>query len=103
GERLFFNKVNDAVLTCLDARTGEPILKATRLPGLSNVYASPVGAADRVYFVGRDGTTLVLKNSSKLEPLATNHLEDAIDASPAIVGKQMLLRGRKFLYCVASP
>jgi hypothetical protein len=103
GDRLYFNKVNSAILTCLNARTGAPVMEAARLPELNNIYASPVGAADRVYFVGRDGTTLVLRHASKLEPLATNRLEDPIDASPAIVGKQMLLRGRKFLYCVESP
>ena len=82
--------------------TGQPVIEATRLPDLNNIYASPVGAADRVYIVGRDGTTLVLKNSGKLDFLATNKLDDPIDASPAIVGKQILLRGRKNLYCLES-
>jgi hypothetical protein len=27
----------------------------------------------------------------------------AIDASPAIAGKQLFLRGRKYLYCVEAP
>jgi outer membrane protein assembly factor BamB len=100
GDQLYFNKVNNAILTCLNARTGESILEATRLPDLNNIYASPVGAADRVYFVGRDGTTLVLKHGAKLEPLATNRLDDPMDASPAIAGKQLFLRGRKHLYCL---
>jgi hypothetical protein len=76
------------------------LLEAVRLPALSNIYASPVGAADRVYFTGRDGTTLVLKRSPSLEVLATNKLDDAIDASPAICGKQLFLRGRRNLYCL---
>jgi outer membrane protein assembly factor BamB len=103
GERLYFNKVNSAILTCLNIRTGDAIIEATRLPDVKNIYASPVGAADRVYFTGRDGTTIVLKHAPKLEPLATNRLDDPIDASPAIVGKQILLRGRKSLYCIESP
>jgi outer membrane protein assembly factor BamB len=103
GDQLYFNKVNSAILTCLNARTGETLIEATRLPGLSNIYASPVGAAERIYVVGRDGTTLVLKHGPKLEILATNRLDDAIDASPAIAGKQLLLRGRKALYCLESP
>jgi outer membrane protein assembly factor BamB len=99
---LYFNKVNNGVLTALNAATGKPVLEATRLPDLNNIYASPVGAAGRVYVVGRDGTTLVLRHGPKLEPLATNRLEDPIDASPAIAGKQLFLRGRKFLYCLES-
>jgi outer membrane protein assembly factor BamB len=102
GDLLFFNKSNSAVLTCLDAKSGKPLLEAARLPGLSNVYASPVGAAERVYFCGRDGTTLVLKRAPALEVLATNKLDDPIDASPAISGKQLFLRGRKHLYCLEA-
>ncbi|MEK6258267.1 MAG: PQQ-binding-like beta-propeller repeat protein [Planctomycetota bacterium] len=102
GDLLYFNKLNNGILTLLDARTGKPILESTRLQGLSNVYASPVGAADRVYFVGRDGTTVVLKRSATLEILATNRLDDLIDASPAIAGKQFFLRGQKHLYCLQS-
>lgn len=102
GNRLYFNKLNSAILTCLDAKTGQPILEATRLEGLSNVYASPVGCADRVYYVGRDGVTLVLKNSAPLEVLATNRMDDSFDASPAISGRQLFLRGREHLYCLES-
>ena len=99
GDMLYFNKLNSAVLTCLDAKTGKSILESVRMPSLSNIYASPVGAADRVYFVGRDGTTLVLKRSATLEVLATNKLDETIDASPAIAGKQLFLRGHRHLYC----
>lgn len=102
GDVLYFNKLNNAVLTCLDVKTGKPILESARLPSLTNIYASPVGAADRVYLVGRDGTALVLKRSETVEVLATNKLDDSFDASPAIVGKQLFLRGQKHLYCVES-
>jgi hypothetical protein len=102
GEMLFFNKSNAAVLTCLDAKTGAPLMEAVRLPGLSNLYASPVGAADRIYLAGRDGTTLVIKRGTSLEVLATNKLDDPIDSSPAISGKQLFLRGRQNLYCLEA-
>lgn len=102
GDMLYFNKLNNAVLTCLDAKTGKPILESARLPSLTNIYASPVGAADRVYLVGRDGIALVLKRAATLEVLATNKLDDSFDASPAIVGKQLFLRGQRHLYCIES-
>jgi outer membrane protein assembly factor BamB len=100
GDLLFFNKSNSAVWTCLEAKTGKPLLEGARLPGLSNIYASPVGAGERVYVTGRDGTTLVLNRSPTLELLATNKLDEAIDASPALSGKQLFLRGRRNLYCL---
>jgi outer membrane protein assembly factor BamB len=99
GNLLYFNKLNNGVLTVLNAKTGQPVLEATRLQGISNVYASPVGAADRVYFTSRDGTTVVLKHGPTLELLATNRIDDLVDASPAIVGNQLFLRGQKQLYC----
>lgn len=102
GDMLYFNKLNSAVLTCLDAKTGQPLIEASRIQGLNNIYASPVGAADRVYFVGRDGATVVLKKAATLEVLATNRLDESIDASPAIAGKQLFLRGRQQLYCLES-
>ena len=71
-----------------------------RIPNLKNIYASPVGARDRIYFTGRDGTTVVIRRSDKLEVLAVNRLDDPIDASPVVVGKQLFLRGESYLYCV---
>ncbi|MCH7729553.1 MAG: PQQ-like beta-propeller repeat protein, partial [Planctomycetes bacterium] len=99
---LYFNRSNQAILSCLDAKTGDTILERTRLPGISNVYSSPVGANGRVYVTGRDGTTLVLKRAKELKVLATNKLDDRIDSSASLAGNQLFLRGRKFLYCIAE-
>ena len=97
---LYFNQSNQGILTCLDAPSGEAIIERTRLPDISGLYASPVGADGRVYVTGRNGTTLVLKHSRKLEILATNHLDDEFNASAALAGTQLFLRGRGSLYCI---
>lgn len=102
GDRLWFTQANNALLTVLDIKTGKVLIDRQRLPGQSDFYASPVAAAGRVYLVDRAGTTLVLKQSDKLEVLATNRLNDPIDASPALVGKQIFLRGEKNLYCIEA-
>jgi outer membrane protein assembly factor BamB len=100
--KLYFLKVNTGILSCFNAKTGEPFYSRQRLENISNIYASPVGAAGRVYLVGRDGTTMVIKNSASYEVLATNKLDDGIDASPALIDHEIYLRGRKFLYCIAE-
>lgn len=102
SEKLYFLSGNNGILSCLDAMSGKAVFVEERLPGVRGVYASPVAAAGRVYLVGRDGTSLVLRNSEKFEVLATNHLEDKMDASPALAGNDLILRGHSFLYCVAE-
>ena len=103
GERLWFTEMNDNILTTLDIKTGKPVINRERLSGLKSLYASPVAAAGRIYFVDREGTTVVLKDADKLEVLATNRLDDPVDASPVVVGKQLFLRGEKYLYCIEAP
>ena len=69
---------------------------------MQGVYASPVGASGRVYLTGRNGVTVVIKQSDKLEKLATNQLDEKFDASPAAVGKDLFLRGHEYLFCIAE-
>jgi outer membrane protein assembly factor BamB len=98
--RLYFTQERGNLLTCLDTATGKPLIDRQRLPGAGDFYASPIAAAGRLYFVDRNGTTLVLNQSDKLEVLATNRLDDGVDASPVAVGRQLFLRGQKNLYCI---
>ena len=101
--KLYFTQELNNLFTCLDAKTGKPYFEQIRLPGVNSFYASPVAAGGRIYLVDRDGVTLVLKQSTKVEVLATNELDDTIDASPAVVGRQLFLRGHKYLYCIEAP
>lgn len=103
GGRLYFYSGNNGVLSCVDAATGKPLIDAERLNDLmGGVYASPVSADGRIYLAGRDGKTVVIKQSDKIEILATNKLDDRFDASPAIVGKDLFLRGHQSLYCIGE-
>jgi len=102
GDNIYVCMVNSAVISCYQAETGKPNFVKQQLKGMDGIYASPVGAAGRVYFVGRDGKTVVIKRSEKLEVLATNTLDDEIDASPAIVGDELFLKGKTHLYCIAG-
>ncbi len=97
---LGFLKSNQSLYSSLDTKTGKELMGATRLPSVANVYASPVGAGGRIYVTGRNGVTLVLKRGETFEVLATNKLDDEFRASAALVGRQMILRGSQFLYCI---
>jgi outer membrane protein assembly factor BamB len=99
---LYFLSNNRNILTCLNAKTGVPYYTRQRLQGLTGIYASPVGAAGRVYIAGRNGVVAVLRHGPKLEVLATNKLDDNFDASPVVVGKELFLRGHDYLYCISD-
>lgn len=93
---------NNPVLTCLQANTGAPSFEGQRLEGLNGVYASPVAAGGHIYVMGRNGTAAVLKAGTKLEVVSINQLSDNIDASPAVAGNELFIRGHQFLYCIAE-
>ncbi|MCH9648780.1 MAG: PQQ-binding-like beta-propeller repeat protein [Deltaproteobacteria bacterium] len=99
--RLYFVKHFKNIVTGLDARSGEVLFTEKRLPGISNVYSSPVAAAGRLYFVGRDGNAVVLKSGDAFEVLAENRLDESFDASPAISGGDLFLRGHHHLYRIS--
>ncbi len=102
GGSLYFLQKNTGILSSYEAKTGKPHYAQQRLEPIDGVYASPVGAADRVYILGRNGKTCVLKHGKEFELLAVNTLDDEFTASPAIAGDELFLRGRKHLYCIAA-
>jgi outer membrane protein assembly factor BamB len=100
---LYFLKSNSPIISAFDAKTGKPHYQAQRVEGIpGQIFASPVGAAGRIYLLGQDGTSVVLKHGSALEALGTNKLDDHFDASPALVGGEMYVRGYRKLYCLAA-
>ena len=101
-DRLYFYNGNTAVLSCIDAATGKALYSEQRVEDLAGVYASPVGAGGKVFLVGRNGATVVIKSGDKYETLATNKLDERFDASPALAGNELFLRGRDYLYCVGE-
>jgi len=102
GEQLYYFKINEALLTCANARTGAPHY-TQQLDGIKRIYASPVSAAGRVYITGTEGTTHVLKTGPAFELLSSNKLDDKFTASAALAGADLFLRGEKSLYCIGAP
>jgi len=97
---LYVTKQRTSILACLDAKTGKAHYSKQRLRRLRNLHASIAGADGKVFIVGGKGTTFVLKHGKEFEVLATNKLDDAFSASPVLVGSQIFLRGKKYLYCI---
>ncbi len=100
GGILYLLKGNTGILSAFNAKTGERHYQQ-RLEGLGNIYASPVGAGGRVYITDREGNTVVVKAGPEPEVLATNSLEDGFDASMAVAGDEIYLRGNS-LYRIST-
>ena len=101
-DTLYLLKRNSGILSCFNARTGQEYYRQKRLEGIGDVYSSPVGAGGRVYVTGREGTTVILERGPEFKVLSTNKLEDGFDASPAVVDKEIYLRGRRYLYRISE-
>ena len=102
GNILYFLKSNDGIISAFDTKTGKAYYGPKRLQGVSGVYASIVGAADRVYIAGRNGTVNVVQHGPEFTIIAENTLDDSFNASPAIVGSELYLRGGQYLYCIGE-
>jgi len=102
GNSLYFLRHYQGILSRVNATTGDKQGGPFRLGGLRDIYASPVGAADRVYITDRRGTTMVISHGEEPEMLAINRLDDSFSASAVIIGRELILRGEKYLYCIAQ-
>lgn len=100
GDTIYFLRHYQNVLSALDAKTGKPRVDAIRLANLRDIFASPVGASNRIYITSREGATAVLSHANDPKIIAVNQLEDSFSASAALAGRDLYLRGERFLYCI---
>ena len=101
-DNLYFLKVNNGYLTCLDATDGKEHYSSQKLEGIQNIFTSLVGVKDRIYISGANGSMAVVKHSTDFEVLSLNKLEDNFHASPVVIGEKLYLRGFKYLYCISE-
>lgn len=99
---VYFLRHYQNILSRVSTKSGEDIVGSPyRLGGAGNIYASPIGASGNVFVTDLDGTTMVLSHGDDPPKLlARNHLDDSFSASGALVGKQLFLRGKRWLYCI---
>jgi outer membrane protein assembly factor BamB len=99
--KLYFLRVNNGFLSCIDAKTGQPHYTKQNLDGISTLYSSPTGAGNRIYIAAK-GIVLVIKGGENFEVLASNTLDDNFHASPVAVENDLILRGFNSLYCFSE-
>jgi len=98
GQRLYM-VTSGGILSCLDTENGNIVWKE-RIG--SDFAASPLVADGRIYFCDARGKTIVIAPGDVLAVLATNELADGCMASPAVVGKALIVRTKTSLYRIEN-
>jgi outer membrane protein assembly factor BamB len=92
---------NGGIVFCRAAKTGQ-LVYSGRLGALGYYYSSPVAADNKVYIASADGVVVVLDAGEELKILATNKLDGAIMATPAIVDGNIYVRTESQLYAFGN-
>ncbi len=85
-----------------DARTGREIYGRTRIKPGAGFTASPWAYNDRIFLMGEDGDTFVIRAGDEFELLHTNTLDEMALATPAVVRGSLLLRTQTKLYRLSN-
>ncbi len=97
---LFFMVNDSGVITCLDAKTGE-LHWQERVEG--EYWASPLYANGRIYLLSnKEGRVAVIAAKPKFELLAENKMDGDFNASPAVIGDDLILRSFTHLYRIGE-
>jgi outer membrane protein assembly factor BamB len=92
---------NGGFLATLDSRTGK-LVKAERVPGSADYYASPVGGDGKVYLLSQKGHVIVVSAEGEWKVLHRDRFDDDVYATPAIVDGKIYLRTAGYLYCFGT-
>ena len=88
---------NGGIVYSRVANTGE-LVYTGRIGAAGYYYSSPVAADGRIYISSEEGVVVVLDAGAELKVLATNRLDGAILATPALVDENIYVRTENQLY-----
>ena len=94
GDRIY-TLTSGGIGSCINATNGEVIWQ-NRVGG--DFAATPLVAGDRIYCFDAWGRTDVFAHGDAYKQLASNRLTDGCMASPAVVGKALIIRTKTALY-----
>jgi outer membrane protein assembly factor BamB len=102
---IFDNKLyvltDTGMVSCYNARTGEPYYHQVRLPKTYSFKSSPVGVNGKLYLASENEDVIVLRMGETFEVLATNTMTDQVFiATPAITGGEIFLRSKTSVFCI---
>jgi outer membrane protein assembly factor BamB len=102
---LYWASDSGGIVHCQEAATGKFVYSERLKPDSGLIYASPVLAEGKLYYVSQRNGTYVVAAGPKFELVAHNTIEDdksRTNASIAVSGGQLLLRTDQYLYCIGN-
>jgi hypothetical protein len=52
--------------------------------------------------IDRGGSIVVIEDSGTLKVLSSNDVGEGVDATPALAGRELFVRGEKHLFCFSD-
>jgi len=96
---LLYMMSDTGTLTCVEAKTGE-IVWTVRLRG--RFSASLLYVEGRIYISSKQGKTVIIKPGRIFDVVGENQLDGGFWASPAVVGKSLIMRSKTHLYRIEN-
>jgi outer membrane protein assembly factor BamB len=101
---LYWSNDSRGTVYCVKADKGTLVYEQRLTPNPDRIYASPLLADGKIYYVSRTNGTYVVAADPQFQLLAHNSLGDAsvFNSSPIADAGQLLLRSNRYLYCLAK-
>jgi outer membrane protein assembly factor BamB len=94
-----YSCTENGLVFCTNAADGK-IIWQDKLEG--QFAASPVCAGNNLYCVNHDGDVYVLELGDAFKQLARNSLKEGVQATPAIVGRRLVIRTHDHLIAIGT-
>ena len=88
------------ILHRLDAKTGKQIYKTRIDPAATAFTTTPWAYNGKLFCLSEEGQTFVVSTGEEFKLSHVNHLDDFVQASPALVGERLLIRTEQRLYSI---
>lgn len=95
-----YSCLDNGVLTCYDAKTGEKVYRKRVGKGLAGFTASAVSADKKIYFTCEDGDIYVVRAGPEFKLYGKRSLGEPCMATPAISEGLLFIRGEKHLFAI---
>jgi outer membrane protein assembly factor BamB len=102
---IYWASDNGGVVNCQEAASGRFVYQERLKPDSGLIYASPLLADGKIYYVSQHNGTYVVAAKPEFKLLAHNVFADdnsRANASPAISKGRLLLRTDRALYCIGN-